>query len=266
MGYQTKNAHPPVADNANPKATKSQALLEPSPSELSKDSLIQDLKSGNSYNNEGDIFPDSKSIGVNNDIFRNTVDKDTRDDSCSIIGDDMSLSVATSADFSFATQTTENYHYPAQYNPLQQKHHEEERTSQRVAAEVGGAVRDSEDKEGKENLPQKRSWRDRINRMNSSKNSTKGAENELFCGIGSALNRCFAPVNEEDEGMTKNRASEMRDFFSPCIRATLDNTVGGTEEKSVADDSTAGTVGTSVNHDGGSTVASRTKNIVTSTF
>ena len=29
----------------------------------------------------------------------------------------MSLSVATSADFSFCTQNTNAYHYPAQYNP-----------------------------------------------------------------------------------------------------------------------------------------------------
>jgi len=235
----TKNVQSSVAGTIDSGTAKTKISIELSPSdlskELSKDSLIQNLRtSTNSYDDEGDIFPASKSL--RNDIFRTTMDKENREESSSTIGDDMSLSVATSADFSFATQNTSDFHYPAQYNPLQQQEHDTQRTTQTV----GGEVRDPEEKEGKkfqDNPSQKKSWKDRINRNNSSKNSD-GAENELFCCIGTAFKCCLYPVNEEEEGKTKNRASEMRDFFSPCIRSTLDSTVEATDEKSVTEENT----------------------------
>lgn len=207
---------------------------------VSKDSLIQSLNSSGSnpsYLENGDYFPDSETNI--DDVFRSKDDKEGREDS-SILGDDMSLSVATSADFSFATQNTINNHYPAQYHapqPLKQYLLDER------PMEVGredDTVREANETEGQKEQKQKKVRIHIFSKERSNKKTPK-IPDQMFCGVVSgvgnaintavsSVNSCFSPTYNYEKGKTGNKTSEMGDFFSPCYRANLDSTSEGDDE------------------------------------
>ena len=248
--------------NADPDATI-QAVSDPrvtltSHSNFSKDSLIQSLNSNtntsnHSYLESGDFFPDANSNI--NDIFRSMEGKDGHEDS-SILGDDMSLSVATSADFSFCTQNTNAYHYPAQYNPqpLNKDLLDEPPTKLRTAQynpqplnkdlldepptklrTEDNPLRDANGTKGQVEQAEKNSQNNALKKKKRSTNNTnKQVPERMFSGVASgvgsvfnaamcSVNSCLVPTNNSDKS---------ENYFSACYRPYLDSMSEGDESAS----------------------------------
>mmetsp|Transcript_6119 Transcript_6119/g.7114 ORF Transcript_6119/g.7114 Transcript_6119/m.7114 type:complete len:235 (+) Transcript_6119:50-754(+) len=189
------------------------------------DSLFRSLNSAasnESYGETGDQFNDTKT-----NIFRAKNDTDGLNDT-SILEDDMSISVATSADFSFATQNTNREHYPVQYNPqpLNKDLLDDQPTVLRDTDETEGQVTQTES--NSQSIKSKKKKR-------SNNNKSQRVSNQVFCGVasgvGTALNTAFSSLNSclaPTDG-TGNETPETRDYFSACYRPELDSMSEGDE-------------------------------------
>lgn len=237
-------------NNADPYATKeivpdSNAIIT-SHSGHSIDSLFKSLNSDTSKESYGE---NRDQFNTNaNEVFRAKNDKDGRYDSSNLGGDDLSLSVATSADFSFATQNTNRDHYPVQYKkqPLNKDLLDDEPTESRTEDNV--VSRDTDETEGQvEQIERNSQGITSKKKKIYNNNKAKRVSNQLFCDVASgagiafnaalsSVNSCFVPTDSDDNNGTRNGLPEMRDYFSSCYRPELDSTNEGDERDVYARD------------------------------